>query len=72
MLTGDIAIGGGGCGKILPWVTVGNGNCCDNYIQVRGYYVESVYVERSIELDELEGQLELDCEIQLIVALLGS
>jgi hypothetical protein len=44
MLTGAIAICGGGCGKILPWVTVGNGNCCDNCFQVRVYYVESVYV----------------------------
>jgi hypothetical protein len=29
-------------------------------------------VKHSIELQELEGQLELDWEIQLIVALLGS
>jgi hypothetical protein len=36
------------------------------------YYVESVYVERSIELHELEGQLELDWEMQLVAASLGS
>ena len=48
------------------------GNCCDNCFQVRVYYVESVYVERSIEHQELEGQIEMDWEIQVVVALLGS
>jgi hypothetical protein len=50
MLTGAIAIGGGGGGKILTWVTV-----TDNCSQGPVYYVEYVHVERSIELQELEG-----------------
>jgi hypothetical protein len=50
MLTGAIAIGGGGGGKILTWVTV-----TDKCFQGRVYYVEYVHVEHSIELQELEG-----------------
>ena len=48
------------------------GNCCDNCFQVRVYYVEYVYVERPIEHQELEGQIEMDWEKQVVVALLGS
>jgi hypothetical protein len=58
--------------KYYPELLLVTSNCCDNCFQVRVYYVESVYVERSIELHELEGQLELDWEMQLVAALLGS
>ena len=58
--------------KYYPKLLLVMSNCCDNCFHVRVYNVESVYVERSIELQELEGHLELNWEIQLIVALLGS